>query len=496
LIPSLSRSLFRAAVILVGTVAGAGAQPANFPPLGPVPIPAQNPMTPEKVVLGKILFWEEQLSSDDAVACATCHLPEFGGSDPRSVGGAHPHPGPDGAFGTGDDILGSPGVARMGCDGTPVSDPTFGFDRQVTDRRTPSMINSAYAPLLFWDGRASGTFLDPESGSVVIPSGGALESQAIAPILSSVEMACGTRSWLEVRQKLEVVTPLFYAADLTPDITAALLADPTYPELFEAAFGTPEITAVRLGLAIAAYERTLISDQSPFDTFLQTGGGLTPIQQQGFQEFANHCTPCHAGPLLTDHSFQHIGVRPTSDDLGRRLVTGNTADSARFKTPSLRNLALRAPFFHNGGKQTIAEVVEFYDDGGDFAAPDLPPINLNFQDEQQIIAFLTGALTDPRVAQGLPPFDHPTFRRHFRRGDANEDGAVDLGDVLATLDYLFQGGAAPGCSDAADADDDGVLTISDPIAVLLRLFAGAPPLPAPSDTSTGPDPTPDALPCS
>ena len=463
-------------------------------PIPPVPVPPENPLTPAKVVLGKMLFWDAQLSTDDTVACATCHLPEFGGSDPRSVTATHP--GFDGTFGNADDIFGSPGIAVMDCGGTPAEDATFGWERQVTARKTPSMINAAFSPTLFWDGRATGTFVDPETGTPLIAAGGALESQAVGPLVSSVEMACGSRSWVEIRTKLETVTPLFFASDLTPDIVAALGLDPTYPDLFEAAFGTPEITAGRIGFAMASYQRTLISDQSPFDAFLASGPtALTPQQNQGRQVFIGNCLPCHGGPLQSNHAFFRIGVRPTFEDLGRGAITGIPQDNGRFKTPNLRNVALRAPYFHNGGKQTLAEVIDFYDVGGDFPNPAIAPLGLSATEKNLLEIFLTEALTDPRVAAGLPPFDHPTLRPYFRRGDANGDAAVDISDPIAVLEALFEGGVQVTCADAADANDDGQIDIADVIATLGRLFTGDPPLPSPSDRSTGPDPTFDTLGC-
>ena len=490
------RTILLAWTVVFGACTALSAQGAP-PPLGPLPpplVPPGNPQTPAKIVLGKMLFWDEQLSSDDSVACATCHLPEIGGSDPRSF--TSPHPGSDIFFGNANDVLGSPGVAKQDCDGTMLPDPLFGFERQVTGRKTPSMINAAYSPRLFWDGRATGQFVDPETGAVLLFAGGALESQAVGPLVSSVEMACEGRTWDDVRAKLQAVTPLAFASDLTPDITAALATSSNYPALFQAAFGTPVINAGRIGFALASYQRTLISNQSPFDAFLANGPtALTPQQNQGFQALVGECLPCHGGPLLTNQTFQNIGVRPAGEDLGRGAVTGVPQDNGRFKVPSLRNVALRAPFFHNGGKSTLAEVIDFYDNGGDFFAPDLPPINLSFAEEVAIEVFLTTALTDPRVAAGLPPFDHPSLRTYFRRGDTNRDNEVDISDPIATLAFLFLGSVTLVCEDATDANDDGTINIADVITTLDRLFVGGAPLPSPSDRSTGPDPTLDTLDC-
>lgn len=212
--------------------------------LPPVPTPPENPFTAEKAVLGKMLFWDEQLSSDNTIACGTCHLPANAGSDPR----LGPHPGPDGLFGNGDDLLGSPGVARTDPADDYQPDPAFGFGVQVTGRSAQSVIGSQWAPEAFWDGRAGGEFLDPANGSVSIVSGGALEDQVVGPPVSDVEMAHEARSWDQITAKLEHVDPLWLATNLPGDIVSALSGGATYPELFDDAFGTPEITAERIAL--------------------------------------------------------------------------------------------------------------------------------------------------------------------------------------------------------------------------------------------------------
>ena len=119
-------------------------------PVPPVPFPVENPHSEAKRVLGKVLFWDEQLSSDRTVACGTCHVTGSAGADPR-VG---LHPGPDGSFGTPDDVAGSPGVRRADASGLFVEDPLFGQEVQVTGRAANSSIGAAFAPELFWDGRA------------------------------------------------------------------------------------------------------------------------------------------------------------------------------------------------------------------------------------------------------------------------------------------------------------------------------------------------------
>ncbi|MFN0058874.1 MAG: cytochrome c peroxidase [Planctomycetota bacterium] len=490
-----------ASVLTLGVAEPAHAQPAPLPPpLGPMPEPPENPLTPEKALLGKFLFWEEQLSSSDAVACATCHQPEFGGSDPRVGLAMSRSPGFDGLFGTIDDVVGSIGVHATDANCEEIDDGVFFPERQVTGRRTPSFIGIGYSPESFWDGRATSVFLNPETGLVSIAAGGALESQAVGPILSSVEMACNGRTWDDVRDKLEVVTPMALATNLPTDMADALILYPNYPALFAQAFGTAAITAERIGFAIASYERTLVPDRTAFDFHLQgIPGVLTPDQLLGLDLFLEHCAPaCHTGPELADHEFHNIGVRPSIEDLGREQVTLDPADRGQFKTPPLRNAALRAPFFHNGGKQTLEDVLIFYNNGGDFDEDldvDMVPLMLGNNDLEKIIDFVANALLDERVQNALPPFDHPTLQPFFRRGDSNQDLVVDIADAIHLLTALFGGGGTLLCADASDANDDGETNVADPITVLSRLFQGAGPLPSPSDISFGPDPTNDSLGC-
>ncbi len=475
----------------------------GLPPLPPVPQPPQNPGTPEKELLGKFLFWETQLSADSAVSCGTCHFPEAGGSDPRSLTQATRHPGSDGVFGNEDDVFGSIGIQTQDCSGEIIGDGIFGTERQVTPRRSQSAVGAMFAPQLFWDGRSGPEFIDPETGTVSIPAGstpagGALEGQALVPILSEIEMGCETRTWDQVRARLISSPPLQFATNIPQPMVSTLAQFPDYPALFEMAFGTPDITAERIAFAIAAYERTLLPDQTPFDQFINGNpNALTQDQQQGLNVFLNECLPCHGGPFLSDNVFHDIGVRPENEDVGRFEVTGNEIDRGRFKTPSLRNVALRAPFFHNGGKETLLDVVNFYNAGGDFQNPEqgpgTPPLNLPLGARLDLVEFLE-SLTDPRAASALPPFDHPTMPVYFRRGDVNRDGVVDISDVINGLQYLFDNEMIS-CEDAADTNDDGQINIADAIRLLGRLFNGSEPLPAPSEMSEGPDLTLDPLEC-
>lgn len=481
-----------------GSVFAQGGPPPP-PPLPPVPVPVENPLTPQKVLLGKFLFWEEQLSADNSVACGTCHMPEAGGSDPRSFAAESVHPGIDGVLGNANDLRGSPGIVLQDALGNLLSDATFGLARQVTARKSPSFLVAGYAQTLFWDGRASGTFVDPESGLIAIATGAALESQSLGPILSLIEMGHTGRDWEAVRSRLQTVVPLALATELPGDLQQALGQFPNYPALFTNAFGTPEIDARRIAFALASYQRALVPNQTPYDQFAAgVPGALTQQQLAGFQVFVQNCLPCHGGGMFSDGLFHNLGVRPIAEDPGRQGVTGLAIHAGQFKTPTLRNVKLRAPFFHNGGKATLAEVIDFYNQGGEFFAnqsPLIQPLGLTPQQRNNLRLFLEQALTDPRVEQALPPFDHPRLQPYFRRGDVNLSGSVDLADVVFSLEFLFGGTVDPACLDALDANDDGALNISDPITLLARLFAAAPSLPAPSDLTIGPDPTADALGC-
>ncbi len=443
----------------------------------PPPAPAENPFSEEKRVLGKILFWDEQLSSDDTVACGTCHIPTHAGADPR-VG---LHPGPDAMFGTDDDLFGSPGIARRDVNNQPISDPVFGFEPQVTRRSAQSYFLSMYSPELFWDGRASGTFVNPLDGSdIAIASGGALESQAVGPVVSDVEMAHESRPWSHVTDKLAVVPPLALATDIPQDMLDALAIDPTYSDLFEAAFGDTGITPVRIAFAIATYERTLVPDQTPWDLFMAGDtGAMTADQIQGWNLFSNNtvCDNCHVSPLFTDNEFHNIGLRPAAEDTGRMEVTGLLDDFGRFKTPSLRNIGLRNTLMHVGWVTDTEDAIAFYNSGNGMTVTDhvqftedqtgIPTGNPNFfQDyslinmpvetqtgvpmQALIIDFLDNGLTDPRVAAGTFPFDRPTLSSELTMAPPPVPDGI-IGSPLtatrvdgATIDIVWDVTTCPG----------------------------------------------------
>jgi cytochrome c peroxidase len=447
-------SLFAGLPVGLGVVLGASYY--AFAALPPVPVPPENPITEQKRVLGKMLFWDEQLSTSNVVSCGTCHVPARGGADNRIAR----NPGIDLLLNTPDDILGSAGVIRSDSANEFERDPVFALRPQITNRAANSNINSGYATDLFWDGRARSTFTDPQTGLVAIANGGALESQAVAPPTNTIEMAHAGVDWTMVSAKLRTVQPLALSTNIPADVRDALASEPNYPELFRRAFGDDQINARRIAFAIATYQRTLIADQTPWDRF-QAGevNAMSPQQQQGWTLFQQNgpgqarCNACHTAPLFTTvnplgQSFRNIGLRPIAEDTGRQIVTGNPGDAGRFKIPSLRNVGLKTTFMHNGMFQVIGpntgipDVLRFYARAPGAPTqfpqnldPIIPTIGLPPQNAGPIADFITNALTDPRVANQTFPFDRPTLfvDRPQDRATPLGGGVVGTGGFTPTI---------------------------------------------------------------
>ena len=397
-------------LLLVGALVILGACEARLRgSLPPVPVPAENPVTEPKRLLGKILFWDEQLSSNDTVACGTCHRPASGGADPRAAVNPGRLPG------TIDDVVGSPGIVRLDDTGRPVQDPVFGFDVQVSARTSPSNFGALWASQVFWDGRAGPAFTDPLTGRNLIRSGGALEAQALDSLSNPAEMAKTGRRWDELTDKLKHARPLALASALPPDVREGLARHPSYPALFEAAFGSDGITPARIAFAIACYERTLVADQTPWDLY-RAGDekAMTAQQQAGWKNFQDlHCAACHVPPLFTDNGFFNIGLRDAAYDAGRGAITHAKADAGDVKVPSLRNVGLRPRLMHTGEDATLTSALRFYIDTAPFEGrddiPGIGPYTFSFDliTQESLRAFLAAALTDPRVAAEQYPFDRP-----------------------------------------------------------------------------------------
>jgi cytochrome c peroxidase len=380
--------------------------------LPPVPVPVENPITEPKRVLGKILFWDEQLSSDGSVACGTCHRPAAGGSDPRSGR----HPGID--KGTIDDVMGSPGIVALDANGRPRPSALFGTTPQVTQRLSPSNFTALWADELFWDGRAGTQFLDPLTGKVAIARGGALENQAVAALLNETEMAKAGRSWADVAADLERGRPLALATHWPPDVAAAIERQPTYGELFTAAFGDATISPQRIAFALATYQRTLIADETLWDryaagdTAVLTGRAL--YGWRALQSF--HCTACHTPPLFTNNEFFQVGLRRADFDRGRQNVTHDPEDAGEMKVPSLRNAALRPRFMHTGELTSLNAAIRFYvttlalPERDGIPGAGLYTFNMSGVDESDLREFIATALVDARVRDETFPFDRPMLR--------------------------------------------------------------------------------------
>ncbi|MDE0649838.1 MAG: cytochrome-c peroxidase [Gammaproteobacteria bacterium] len=366
-----------------------------------------SPGTPQEE-LGRLLFWDPVLSGPMDVSCATCHHPDFAYADGRALS-----LGP-GAVGLG------PGRVDLAGGVIPVAQrnsPTLlnvaynGLDRQRRRRRGPRFtplpadletVNSERAPM-FWDRRAR-----------------SLETQALLPLTIREEMRGDA-----------------YPEEVAVDsVVARLRAIPEYVSLFRAVYGEEtSIDATQVAQAIAAFERTLIAGNSPFDRFLAGDeDALTTQQRRGLDEFNEaDCSDCHRGPMLSDFNMHAEGVAENP-----LLAEPDAGDGRfRFRTPTLRNVAVTPPYMHNGMIGTLEEVLEFYDRGrsenpnvsnrrrrrgdddrrdealatpgrlsGRFRGVD----DMTVQQQEDIIAFLE-ALTDAdfdrtipaRVPSGLPP---------------------------------------------------------------------------------------------
>jgi len=327
-------------------------------------IPKENPMTRAKVALGRDLFFDKRLSADGTLSCSTCHDPRF-------------------AF----------------TDGKPVAEGIHG--RKGT-RSAPSILNAVFNSGQFWDGRVE-----------------SLEAQATMPLVNADEMGNAK----------------------SDDVAARLQASPEYVRRFQEVFGGP-ITADAISKALAAFERTLVSGNSPFDRYMAGDrNALSDSARHGMFLFSGkaRCTVCHtftanfgamqSFPFFSDQMYHNTGVatndsaylelsrRATSisregisaaalaafaadrnaSALGRFTVTGSTLDIGAFKTPSLRDVELTAPYFHDGSVKTLAEVVKFYVKGGNPNPNrdwELQAVNLSDQEQADVVEFLKALTSD------------------------------------------------------------------------------------------------------
>ncbi len=331
---------------------------AQQPPLGlpKLPVPKDNPLTPAKIALGRKLFYDRRLSLNNTFSCAICHIPEQGFSNNEMT-------------------------------------TAVGIEGRSVRRNSPSLYNVGYAQLLFHDGREN-----------------SLEQQAWGPLLARNEMANPSIGY--VVDKLKTSTD--------------------YRGLFEKAFNKGP-TMETIGQALASYQRTLNAADSPFDRwyFGKQKGALSEPAQRGFALFTGKaaCSTCHTigdkSALFTDQKRHNTGIGYTEsmqkspekqrvqvapgvfvdvnsdnlkglntekpNDLGYYEISQNPADRWAYKTPSLRNVALSAPYMHNGSLPTLAEVVKFYNQGGaanENLSPLLKPLGLSAQESADLVVFL------------------------------------------------------------------------------------------------------------
>jgi cytochrome c peroxidase len=333
-------------------------------------VPTDNPRTSETVKLGDKLFHDKRFSSTGEVSCANCHDIEKGFTD-----------------------------------GLPVSE---GINKLKGTRNAPTVINAAYLHTQFWDGR------EPT-----------LESQSTQPFLNPVEMALPSHD----------------------PILKIVRADPEYIDLFKRAFGKTgdRVTIKEVSQAIATFERTLVAGNSPFDRYCYGGDkkAMSPAAIRGLDIFLNQgrCVSCHVieqtQALFTDNRFHMIGAaaqqmpkdldeliaavedvkkrgtdiavlsNEKTSSLGRFAVTRDLTDIGAFKTPTLRNIALTAPYLHDGSLKTLEEVVLFYNNGGreketdpvpELVSGGIRPLNLSKEQEANLVEFLK-ALTSPEFVQ-------------------------------------------------------------------------------------------------
>lgn len=293
------------------------------------PFPADNPPTPEKLALGQKLFFDPVLSANGRLACASCHDARHAFTDARPL--------------------------------------SLGVKSTSLNRHTPSAINLAWSPALFWDGRAN-----------------SLEAQAVMPIANEDEMG------------------MPHAV-----MAASLAADPAYGRMFAAAFPGQAVGADTVGKAIAVFERSLTFTNSPFDRWIAGDeSAISDAAKRGFAQFnTGGCAQCHSGWNFTDNAFHDIGL--ATSDTGRFGVNNEEAGRFAFKTPSLRNIADQAPYMHTGGFVSLQQVLRFYNNGF-IRRPTLAPEMRNVRAGRgggDIIAFLQ-TLSSPMPAELIEAQDY------------------------------------------------------------------------------------------
>lgn len=299
-------------------------------PLGlpPLQVPPDNPPTAASVALGEKLFFSPLLSLDKTISCASCHDPKHAFANDQAM--------------------------------------SKGVGGKLGARNAPTVLNAAYNRSQFWDGRAA-----------------SLEAQASGPMMNPVEMV-----------------------HTVEGVEKAVANDTELNRLYQQAFGAAPVSLELITKALASYERTLLRANSPFDRYEygHKSSALNPSAQRGLALFRGsskgNCTACHLigekDALFSDGLFHNLGVgmSPEGDlrDLGRYDVTHREADKGTFRTPGLRNVALTAPYMHDGSLKTLKDVIDFYVGGGN-GNPNLdkrikPLTFLTRQERADLVAFL------------------------------------------------------------------------------------------------------------
>jgi len=294
-----------------------------------VPAPADNKVTPERVELGRALFFDPRLSGSNWISCATCHNPALGWSD-----------------------------------GLPTA---IGHGMKVLGRATPTILNTAYQRKQMWDGRFR-----------------SLEEQALGPIQAPGEMAGGDMK----------------------EVAAEIQAFPAYVAMFDKAYPGEGVNKDTIAKAIASFERTVVSTEAPFDRWIKGDkNAISASAKRGFDLFEGkaNCNACHMGFDFMDDGFHNIGLKG-NQDVGRFAKVPLPVMKGAFKTPTLRDVTLTAPYMHNGTYKTLEEVVEHYNRGGDDKAsldPNMKPLHLSKREQADIVEFLK-TLTGPAMQVSVP----------------------------------------------------------------------------------------------
>jgi cytochrome c peroxidase len=302
-----------------------------------VPQPENNKLTPERIQLGKLLYFDTRLSKDNTLSCATCHSPNRGWSDAVATSKA------------------------------------VGFHGRVGPRNSPTILNAAYQKRQFWDGRAR-----------------SLEEQALGPIQTDVEMNM----------------PL-------QDLVAKLSKIKGYQKLFAKAYPGEGITKETIAKALASFERTVLSTESPFDKYAKGDhNAISATAKKGFELFKGkaHCTECHDGFNFSDGSFRNIGLHDGElhgKELGRYNIKKRAAWYGVFKTPTLRDVTKSYPYFHDGSVKTLKEATTICAQGGRYEhnvknrADVMKNRHLSEQEIDALVAFMK-TLTGPDLNISIP----------------------------------------------------------------------------------------------